>query len=443
MKKNIKALICFLFIIFLTTGCVGGNFLNLGNVMYCPNLSEDEVSVKSIVIDMVGSDVIWKYPKRGDYKSSIIFCSLDNKSSQALVTYQESGTEIKSHIMILNKNQGVWEKVDDFSNNAQEIDKILISDLDGNGINEVIIGWASSDKDRNFASSYVYNDGNVKEIEICKDYTDFSSYNFNLNNSADLLIIYTDTEEKSAWFETAKLMGEDVVKTPKTKFNSRIEKFESLCVGIIDDRRRGAFVDFRKMDNSVITEIIYWDSGSREFILYDNVYNFEEFIRRNSSITCRDINSDGRLEIPVVSGEELYSEAVVPRRILNIIKWSNFNIFLKRFEPVQRCVYSCSGEYRFIIPEEWNSNIEVSYIDSAETMVFSKKENSGDGHIPQDIFVIKRVGEGDFKENQDKEDSIILRREKGFLYIAEIYKYIEDMPISKEKIIKNFKLENN
>ena len=443
MRKHHIILIFFLLSMILISGCHETNFFNIESTMSPPELSEDDIAVKALVMQTSGSDVIWKYPKRGEYKSSITFCSLDNVYTQALVTYQESGENNKSHFMILDKSSGEWNILNNFVQNSSGVDKVIITDLNGDGVNEIVIGWNGVDGNSNHVSLYTYNNNTSKEFSVCEKYTDFSAYDFDIDNSAELLIVYHDSDQKKASFELAKIVNDNINKTPLTLIKSDVEKLESLCVGIIDDRRHGAFMDFRQVDNSVITEILYWDSNIKKLIVYNNVNNLEEFTLKNNYIMCSDINNDGKIELPIVSEEDLYIDEDASRRIVNIIKWSNFNISSGKFNCVQKCVYGKDYDYRFVLPDEWDFNVVASYEDNNDILFLGKKIKYGSEDRIEDILSIRKVNENSWKDHQNKGNFVVLGRKKGVLYISEIYENSSGIYISKDKLIKNFKFAGN
>ena len=113
-----------------------------------------------------------KYPTSGDYRSAIITEDLDGDNQQeAMAFYQKADEAAIIRVVFMRKAGDAWQSLGDFTNTATQVDKVAFGDVNGDGDQEVIIGWGSAQTGSTSLCVYSIEKGKMKELNLDQSYS--------------------------------------------------------------------------------------------------------------------------------------------------------------------------------------------------------------------------------------------------------------------------------
>ncbi len=170
-------------------------------LMSPPREDGDRGSIHSLLIDTVGGEITFRYPRKGEYRSAIVTKDFTgDRQEDAIALYEASDNSGGTIISFMTKKNGEWTVIRSFANTAVQVDRICFADLDDDGILEVVIGWGSSTLNSCTACVYDYTQDGVIEYPMEQGYGEMTVTNL-VDEAQDELFIVTlatDTTEAVA-----------------------------------------------------------------------------------------------------------------------------------------------------------------------------------------------------------------------------------------------------
>ncbi len=284
--------------------------LDAQNLMSPPRASMDQQGIYEL-LQGDQQELTLVYPKRGDHRSAIIMHDWSGDGVEDAVGFVALDRGVEVHF--LEKSQGDWRAAASFGNTATQVDLVCFGDLNGDGVEDVIIGWGSTTGTTGrtaSVSAYLYQEGNVTEYSL-GTYGELALTDFDENGIYEVFTVdmYIAAEEEGAVDlpATAHVYAwqEDTLREVHTaSADNSITSYVSIQFGKLGRGLYGVVVDGAKADGSMTTQVFTLQNG---LLKNDpagvNTQSYQNpFARPSSAIyTSQDINGDGLLELPVVS----------------------------------------------------------------------------------------------------------------------------------------------
>lgn len=309
-----------LLVLLSLTSCASGNIIRSADSLLNPPLYYDEYEdlVKAFR-DYAGYEVSLCSPYSGNHRSAIIVENIDGDPSyEAVVLYKtapspETGTS-EVRIGYFDYFNDEWQTVGDMAGHGDGIESISLTDMDGDGIREIIVVWNTSGIISNFFLSIyraTISDPEFYEIfnENCMSYIVFDID----DDSYDDLFYITQGSNPDIPQKTARVIGisgDSLVLHGEAKLDPNVSRYTlTVPEKRSDEGTFSLYIDALKGDQNMITEYLYWDS--EDSVLVNPFFNPETMSNtktfRYEQISSEDINSDGKLDIP---SQSVFSEQV-------------------------------------------------------------------------------------------------------------------------------------
>lgn len=310
MKKIVAFSLLAVMLCFMLSSCSSNTMLKSVNDLLAPPLyySEYKELVKCFKKD-VGSDTSFCNPYNGEHRSAINLDDIDNDGKEeAIILYKSSSLDLVPRLHIFDDDGNGWKSITDIGGYGDGVDKLIVTDLDSDGIKELIITWSSTGS-AGFNLSVIHADKNSpKYKEISNEFCFISDVLDVDSDGKDEIFFITQSSHPGILHRTAKLIklsrGEIVI-LGEAKADSNISGYSSIKTEkLTESSPLKIYLDAFKGENQMITELIYWNSEtlSLEAPFFDEESMANSATLRNEKIECRDINNDGSLEIPVQTG---------------------------------------------------------------------------------------------------------------------------------------------
>ncbi len=390
MKIRIVALLMSVVMIMLIFSGCSMSLSAPETLMSPPKLTGGYQALQDIFEAEVGSNAALIAPVNGEHKSAFIIDDFDSDSKEeAMVFYSVKETEETVSVGIFQKNDDEWKYIKSVAGLGSAIDTVIIEDMNGDGIKEVIIGW----------NLYTLNKQvSVYEPDLSSPnvFINLGAYPYNLlemidvnsNGQKELFFVNLDTtgivpSATADVFTVSK--NKEMVNLSSIFIDGNISGYSELKI----DKDGYIFIDAFKNEHDMITEVLIWDKTEKTLKapLFDSETQTTSATWRNQRISVTDIDADGYLEIPVgveVVGSTQVNSGVLQEESIYYIRWCSFNG--SKLKAEKYCLYNINEGYSFDIPSSWVGKITINSLDSQ--WYFYRWNQSASEHLGELMFTI-------------------------------------------------------
>ncbi len=257
----------------------------------------------------VGDDFSFCHPQRGDYRSAIIVEDIDSDSQkEAFIFYKNSADTTNARMYCFGYADGRWIPEGDFNGYGNGIDSVKLTDMDSDGVSELMVLWSFSGVSSGSIMSLYRAQpifGEYREIsnEACS-VCEFVDVN---GNGKKEVFFITQSNVSGVSQRTAKVMrlsGDSVALMGEARLDPNISSYTAVKTEkAASDEPMKIYVDALKGEQQMITELVYWNNEKSElcapFLDAETMSNTVTL--RYEPIGCSDMNNDGIIDIPVQS----------------------------------------------------------------------------------------------------------------------------------------------
>lgn len=310
MKKQITLIISFFLtftMIFLCAGC-SLKMQSVDQLMHPPRPSGVYDELQKAFTKIVGKDVIIKSPAKGDYRSSFVLYDIDGDAQEeSFIFYAPKNNQTEVHMLFLKKdyNGEKWSLMCDITGTGSDVSSISFSDLNGDGVHEVILGWKA------YGENYVMS---VYKCNIGNDYIDLSelsklSYSAmkivdmdqDGNDEIFLIDVNNDSDSPKSIAKMLKMNENSITVVGDVTVNSNVSGYSDILVEEATlQKPLKLYIDANMGDEAMVTDVVYWDSTVKSLRapISNPIAQLNPISYRQAKIKSQDINGDGIIEIP-------------------------------------------------------------------------------------------------------------------------------------------------
>ncbi len=353
-----------------------------------------------------------KTPAGGKFTTAYTFFDYDGDNEQEAVVFYEPASSLGTIDMaLMDKTGDSWSVIYNLEGEGSDIYSVDFCDLNGDNVLEFIVLWDvisnSSNHIMTVYSQGKNNDGFVlNECEKELTINNYITVDVDNDNKNELVAFFIESGDKISanavlyYFEdnSLKFLG-------NTKLDGHINSYKNFSLEETDGTVY-IYADAVKSNGTqMLTEIIYWSDYYNTIIspFYSYSTGVTKRTTRNSMITSRDINGDGKIEIP------LDSDISVPAGV-NGVDWQRYENTV-----LDHKAYSLAVEkdnYQLIIPDDMFENIKITYDASKSLLTISDDEDKL-------IFSVLTVLKSHYSENQgDYSGYNIIGEDAGYVYLS-------------------------
>ena len=434
--------------ILLCSGC-SLNFFSVESLMSPPLQSGKNGEVEEAFKKLMAEKTIQlRTPQSGDYQTAFVLFDINGDSQEeAIVFYTDSSIDASVRMSFLECINDTWVISSDVKGAGSGIFDVSFSDMDNNGVYEILVGWSLFDtRTSKIVSVYEVTVGEKGVFTLNtlgnEYYNSKSLTDFNGDKKDDLVLVYLDDtgETQQSYFRCFSLSeNNEFVKYSDVKLDSHINSVSKMQYDTV--RRDGelckrVFIDCIKTETSMFTEILYWDFEHLKTVR--DIKTPVSSTSRNSKILCRDIDGDGLLEIPSntkLNGDENLTtvKRVGTQYTFTMLEW--LNCFGDKSEGSINTLFNPIDGYLYRVTRV--NDITVYYYALGQALKFCLWDSEA-GLIKDELLSIAFRAEND--ENEVKGEKL-LKTELGTFYY-DISPYGEDFGITDEGVKSSFIIVN-
>ena len=410
--KHIKVVAILLAVIMLFSGCSFSLFSTADKLIDPISPTGENASLRNALDIYCKEGYSLKTPLSGDHNTSYVFYDLDMDSEdEVLVFYQPSSAPDRTDVAIIDNVGGNYNVVYNLAGESENVYSVEFANLNGDDFAEIIILWGNaSNASRHQLSVYglKLNEGSLALSKFGKSVTADNYVSVDINNSGvkELLVFTADRSNYArAVLYTLTIGG--LRSRSSTKLDGHITSYKQI-VSENTDMGFCVFADAVKSNGSqMLTELVIWSDYYDEIIAPYYSYSSGETknTTRNSMLCSMDVNGDGYIEIPLDA-----EDISVPAQV-EAVDWKQY-----RNSVLKHVCYSLAAPkdgYQVLIPDEYFSEISVSYNEENSELTVSDK---GGKTIFSIMFLPKTV----YNENPEKySDFTEIKSNSVYIYLAE------------------------
>lgn len=380
------------------TGCSFSG-LDAQNLMSPPRANREQQGIYELLQED-RQELTFVYPKRGEHRSAIIMRDWTGDGVSDALGFVALDKGVEAYF--LERQNNSWRTAASFKNTATQVDLVCFGDLNGDGKEDVLIGWGSAagTTGRTAAvSAYLYQDGNVTEYPL-GTYGEMTVTDLDGDGISEVFTVdkYLAAEEEGAeplpalariyaWRDNA------LYELCTASADNSITNYTSIQFGKLNRELPGVAVDGSKADGSMTTQVFYLENG----LLKNgppgvNTETYQNPFSRSSAAVflSQDINGDGLLEIPVATRLPGLPEGVVLDSTSYVVEWSNFQA-PSDYAPALTTLMNLGENYWFPLPGALEGKISTSNNTTTRTVTYTEVVNGEDGSqlLGSPLFTIR------------------------------------------------------
>ena len=324
MQKKLIAVIAVLAaVVTVFSGCDVLTFNSAENLVRPPKLSGDDGALQTAFESAIAEkgEYILRYPIAGSYRSSFVRYDCDGDGSdEAFVFYSLKAEEMVINMYVIEYTDGNWEPKETSPGEGNDVYAIEFSDLNDDGISEILVGWSSMDSKTNKKLSVYASDNGGKDMDYrilaIETYTSMFPVDLDDDSEKEILVALINSTS-DAYTTDARLLK--MVKTENGDYQinavgqislySEITAINSITSGWSTGRKY-VYID-EAANDSYLTELVYWDGENKTAFTVDMLTVASCPTSRSLPLNCADIDDDGEIEIPATT---LMPESMVIRK---------------------------------------------------------------------------------------------------------------------------------
>ena len=405
-------------LVLLAASLSGCSFVGLDaqSLMHAPRpTGQDEADIQNLLESTAGEKMTLKYPSSGDYRSAIITHDLcGDRSEEAIAFYLKGDETAGTNVMFMRKNSGKWASMGSFSSPAAKVDRVCFGDMDGDGADEVVVGWGSSLNNTGNICVYYYQGGSMRELPVSQSYTEMAVMDFDDDKRDEIFTASVTVGDQPAAAQLLRVEGGAIERMGSAPLDTGVTKYAAVHTGLINERQQGIVLDGIKTADTMTTELLYWDKKDAKLKapFYDPATKTAKSTERGTSVVSKDINGDRIIEIPIVTLMPGYSGKASDESAF-LTTWLRYDTETNTFVRVMSMFIDYSDGYWFSIPDMWRGKITTKLDPSTRTVtvyewITSEKNKAGSAGGP--LLVIQTFTRKEWNQGQGT---------KGYFRLAE------------------------
>ncbi len=439
MKNRILAFFLTVCLMVTLCGCNAVSF-DVTEFMSPPKATGEKAAIQELIDNIAGVGYTLKYPQNGSYRSAITTVDFDaDKEEEAIAFYLPAGEAQTLHLLVMDKVDDEWVVLGNHESKNSTVDRLLFTDLDGDGTDEIIVGWSTYNTLINDLSVYLISENGSQEIVSDKKYSELLTGNFTGTKKQELLLISLYTADRPA---TSSLVALNDTKNSlytisETDFDADITSFAKLQTGDVFYGQFGAVVDGITSSGSYKSQILYFSEyfASLERVTFSGDTPTDQSVRNYAVLSC-DIDSDGIIEIPNTFKLPI-DQSQTDSVSAPLIYWCEYTALeTMKIDKVQTgsLVYG----FRLDVPDSWLDKF-TAYVNysTGEAIFYEWDDKDGPGEA---LLIIRMFSIKAWEDGISAKGYTELGRNDTYVYSFVTTESNSSMLLTNEEIAEAFSL---
>lgn len=377
MKKKMKFLLLLGLVssVAMTSGCGFSSFSSLDNMIHPPKATGTKAEIQEVIEENAGEDYVLDYPKSGNNRSSITMYDLDNDEIEEAVVFlttKPDTTDATTHMYVIDETEdGKWKVIGDFTNKNNDVDCLEFSDLNGDGLIDMVVGWKTYTVNQHNLYCYINSKKQIEEINTKETYSSLITGNFINNSKSEIMAMSAVTQYEPAHAKLITIEDDSAVVLDSVEMDSDVGVVLSYSLGMLSTKEVGVFVDGLTSLGKYNTQMIFYNSKTKklENPFYEKANNGVLATERSTKTVCQDIDNDGFMEIPIVNKLPVLGE-IRDSNAAYQTQWCCYDRNGNSVKTKSTVIINDNYNYSIKIPSEWINNYTAYYNGDKSVLSF-------------------------------------------------------------------------
>ncbi|MDO4608552.1 MAG: VCBS repeat-containing protein [Clostridia bacterium] len=432
--KRMTVLVLTICISMLFCGC--DLFGTADELVSPPALTGDLSPIADALYKSAGDDLDLKYPTKGDHRSAIVLEDINSDGIfEAFAFYSTSDDEMTTmHINVVCQKDSEWTSVSDQTITATAIERIEFCDLNGDGREEILVGWDVNGVSEKQLSIFCF-DGKELSQQLLQAYTSFLCSDLDDDGNNEVFVHHLDTTEKTNKALIYNLGEKGIEQTAGCIMDSTVKSASTPVLAELSNGKKAIYIDEIKGVGAV-TEVLYLSKGELKNPLLDSTTTIENILTlRAAALSTQDINGDKILEIPVATD---LPNAVEDGEKLYYTNWCSFNGETLSVKLVT--IVNTVDGYYLELPNSAVGKVSVlKDVERHERKIYqydSQTQTTGDLLFEISAIEMKKWNSRDY----DRENQTELARNADMVFVLKMGETAKSLELTEKSIKETFKL---
>ncbi len=353
----LKKLFCVILALVITASLSGCALpgADIDSLIAPPKPTGELYEIRKALEKSVKEKFTLKYPTSGDIRSAIVEKDFNNDGAAEAVAFYSTVKDniVSMNINFIKKSGEEWISGGSFKIVAAGVESVLFKDLDGDNIDEIIVGWSVYGNIDKILGVYSVASGSLTQ-RINESYTNYLCSDLNNDGKNELFLTSLSfLEEALAAAKLYSLEVGDKMQVSTLELDSAVSAYSAPVAGKLSNGNSAIYLDAIK-GVGAITEVLEVEDKTLKNALLNEAGVIANTYRTTGA-AVRDIDGDGIYEIPLVelitAGDEI-NEGVY-RTDWHTVE--NGGLTLK-----SSTIMNYNDGYFIVIPEKWQGKITVT-----------------------------------------------------------------------------------
>lgn len=328
--RGAKGLLALLFCaVLLLAACTPFGTQNISDLLRAPALGEGQGEVQEALALDLGDEPEYKFPKEGDWRSPLIMADLDGDGVEegvllySLPVASAPAQSSNVYLAVMKRAGDEWRVAQKIEGEGVEVASLEVAGLLDDGARQVLVGYASANMGSKKLALYRWRDGALQSDKVIA-YSRYELADFTGNGREDLVVVSSDNQTTGLVLQHIPVVDGEFDVSPNNGVSMGGTNLVS-CQGLYPSQsevgERLIVADCQDENSMLVSQLYYM--GERVYEKPGNVDLIGGTARQNPLLHSRDIDEDGRVEVPLRVNDEV---VVTPAgdKNMEFVEWVDF-----------------------------------------------------------------------------------------------------------------------
>lgn len=318
-----------------------------------PQLPREYTALSEVINTVLADGAEYAAPISGNNLQPVQMMDIDGDGvEEALAFFRNTAAEKPLQIYIFSVQEETYVCTAVIEGAGTYINSVSYSDINGNGVSELIVGWKIS-ADAQMLSMYGFVGGTVTE-HISAAYSQYTLSDLD-GDALQELVIFRGDEEGGAAADYYNWQNEAVEMAGTARISSSLAELNKISAGILRDGTKALFISGIGEGNVMVTDILVMKDDVWSNISLQDSTGVSSVIFHFMSLYPKDVNGDGVTEVPQPVPMLQRDED----EVYYAVEWCSYD---SRNEPQEALTtyHNTTDSWYLILPEEWDGEVTVS-----------------------------------------------------------------------------------